>query len=337
MQASTSAARVGIILRRGGFTNLAQMLAGSRTQSTGGTMQTVHAFLPETLRRRPRAAIFVSGSGSNAEKILEYRRASGPPAFDAAAIVTDRPRQSRAEFLAKSYDLPLVTNDIRQFYKKHGEERVSIATPRGQELRAQWTDALREQLAPYGIDFGILAGFIPLTNLVADFPCLNVHPGDLTYVKEGRRYLVGLHTVPIERAILEGLDTLRSSVILADPYSGQGEDMDAGPLLGLSEPVEVELAGRKLSDLQQVVWQRPAKRPRGGYGDDLEEVAFINQERLKKNGDWVVFPRVVADFARNAFGVDDQRGLHFRINDRWHPIKTVVYNSDGKELVFRST
>ena len=45
----------------------------------------------------------------------------------------------------------------------------------------------------------------------------------------------------IERAILEGLDELRSSVIVALPYTGSGGDMDNGPILGLSPAVPVTL------------------------------------------------------------------------------------------------
>lgn len=97
--------------------------------------------------------------------------------------------------------------------------------------------ALRELVLPWKIDFGVLAGFVPLCNITADLPCLNVHPGDLTVETDGRRILAGLHFKPVETAILAGHPALRSSVILAQPFEGSGEaEMDSGPVLGVSRP-----------------------------------------------------------------------------------------------------
>lgn len=281
--------------------------------------------------RLPRVAIFLSGSGSNAERVLEQARQPVAPAFEAVVLVTDTPATSRAHELGRTYGVPVVANDIRQFYRERGETRVTLATPAGRELREQWTAALRAQLRPCAIDFGVLAGFVPLTNLTGDFPCLNVHPGDLTFAKNGQRYLVGLHTVPIERAILEGLDQLRSSVIQALPYTGRGDDMDNGPLLGLSPAVPIDLEGTPLAEWRQIAAARPAVRPSGGYGDALEQLARKHQERLKVGGDWVVLPRVVTAFAEGRYG-RDATGLCFRAAREWQPVTTVVFGPAGLEL-----
>ncbi len=298
-------------------------------------MGCVRSFLQTKTGKLPRLAIFLSGSGSNAEQILQRVRANAPNVpFNVAVLVTDAPETSRARELGKLYALPVVENDIKSFYARHGETRVSIATANGQRLRQEWTDALRLQLAEYHIDFAVFAGFVPLTNITSDYPCLNVHPGDLTYRKEGKRYLVGLHTVPIERAILDKLDFLRSSVILALPYTGKGDDMDNGPILGMSQPVPINLGKTDLNTLKACVAARPLKRPKGGYGDALETVAKMNQEALKENGDWTVLPPVVFDFARGRFGADNDGTLHFKIKDKWHPIQTVVYGEDTQELIF---
>ena len=282
-----------------------------------------------------RVAIFLSGSGSNAEKILlRVHDSTGEVPFEAAVLVTDAPETSRGRELSQTYSVPLIENDIRQFYRDRGESRVSIATPAGRRVREAWTDALRAQLTPYAIDFGVFAGFVPLTNLTADFPCLNVHPGDLTYLKDGSRYLVGLHTVPIERAILEELEFLRSSVIVAEPYTGRGDDMDSGPILGVSPRVPVDLAGSTLAELKACLRRRPRKRPRGGYGDQLEETAVLNQENLKQAGDWIVLPEVVFDFARQRFGTDARGQLHYLLQRKWHPIETVTYGAREREILF---
>lgn len=275
----------------------------------------------------PRAAIFVSGGGTNAEKILE--RQAG---FEPAAMVTDRPNSSRAADIANAYDLPLVALDIKAFYAERGEKRVSLMTPRGRDIREEWTNALRQALQPYQIDFGVLAGFIPLTNITGDFPCLNVHPGDLTVERDGKRLLVGLHTIPIETAILNGYNTLRSSVILAQPYTGSGGEMDSGPILGVSTPVPVDLMGRVESDLRQAKANRPEKKPKGGFGDILEDIAKANQEQLKEDGDWVVFPAVVNAFAQGRYALDDADGglLYYEEgNDQPIAVQTIEYGVDS--------
>jgi len=285
--------------------------------------------------RRLRFGLFLSGSGSNAERVIERLRSLPEPPCEPVVLVTDVPETSRARELGRLYGLPVVEHDIRAFYAAHSLPRVSLATPRGVEVRERWTDGLRARLAPYTLDFGVFAGFVPLTNLTADLPCLNVHPGDLTYLKDGKRYLVGLHTVPIERAILEGLDDLRSSVIQALPYSG-GDDMDNGPLLGLSGPVPMDLQGAGLDELRRQFEARPKLRPKEGYGDRLEQLARSHQEALKVQGDWVVLPRVVAAVAAGHTGTDREGQVFSRVGARWLPVETVVYNPDGsRELRLR--
>ena len=298
-------------------------------------MPTIRPLLSKATESTSRFALFMSGSGTNAEKVLDHLASLGEKSgCHAAALVTDAPETSRARELGKLYDLPVIEHDIRAYYQARGETRVSIATPKGQEIRQEWTDELRAKLADVDIDFGVFAGFVPLTNLTADFPCLNVHPGDLTYRKDGSRWLVGLHTVPIERAILEGLDYLRTSVIQALPYTGKGDDMDNGPILGLSPAVDIELDGSTVEELAECYARRPAKRPKGGFGDRLEELAKTNQERLKIGGDWVVLPRVVVDFGHGRFGLDEAGRLHYRMGNNWHPIETVMYDTTGKEILF---
>ncbi|HCN08818.1 MAG TPA: hypothetical protein DIT01_12865 [Lentisphaeria bacterium] len=274
-----------------------------------------------------RVAIFLSGSGSNAERILQQWQAAEAPPFEVVTLVTDRPEHSRACEIGRAFDLPVVANDIREFYRSGGCTRVTLATAEGRSLREKWTDALRRQLAEYQIDFGVFAGFIPLTNITGDFPCLNVHPGDLTYLKGGERYLVGLHTVPIERAILEGLDHLRTSVIIAEPYE-DSDDMDSGPILGLSPPVGIDLTGCHPDELRTIVADRPAQRPLGGFGDALEKIAIAHQERLKEGGDWIVLPPVVFDFAAGRFA-SDADDLYYRGQAGWDRIQTVEYSDVG--------
>lgn len=259
--------------------------------------------------RLPNTGIFLSGSGSNAEKLLETLQKLPEPVLNVQALITDAPETSRARELGKMFNIPVIEHDIRKFYFDRGETRVSIATERGQLLREEWTEQLKQKLAPLHLDFGVFAGFVPLTNLTRDLPCLNVHPGDLTYLKNGRRLLVGLHTIPVERAIAEGLDYMRSSVILVEPYSGGGDEMDSGFILGISPKVKIDFMGQERSKLTACLDVRPAKRPKGGYGDVMEEVSSFNQNKLKEGGDWIVLPQVVIAFAQGRYAADGKQLL----------------------------
>ncbi len=206
-------------------------------------------------------------------------------------------------------------------------------TTRGQEIRKEWTEALRTKLKPYNIDFGILAGFVLMTNITNDFPCLNVHPGDLTVEQDGERILVGLHTIPIEAAILQGITSMRSSVIIAQAYTASGGGMDSGPILGISTPVEIDFDGNSLDSLRSCNKKRPQIRPICGYKDLLEEVSKKNQERLKVDGDWIVFPQVIEDFASGKFGYDSPETLYYKSEGSWQKIKTVEYGTLSKKII----
>ncbi len=297
-------------------------------------MDELAMLLPALAGKRPNVAIFLSGAGSNAERILQQSQDLGTP-FVLRVLVTDAPERSRARELGSLYGLPVIEEDIRAFYLANGEKLVSIRTEKARQLRDQWSGLLRAKLAPHAIDFAVFAGFVPLTNLTADFPCLNVHPGDLTYLKDGQRHLIGLHQLPVELAILEGLDSLRSSVILARPYTGKGEDMDNGPILGISPEVPIDLQGEKLEDLRALAAARPAKRPAGGYQDRLAELAALNLERLKRGGDWQVLPGVVRDFAKGLYALSGDQ-LYYRVAGKFHPVETVVVDGNQREPVFAS-
>ena len=271
----------------------------------------------------PHGAIFMSGSGTNAEKVLDFhKKTSGE--WLPVLIITDDPERSRAAEIATAWDLPLVELSIREFYRQHGEDKISLASENGRRIRKLWTDALREKIAPFKIDFGILAGFMPLSNITGDFPCLNVHPGDLTVERNGQRIFVGLHAVPTELAIINDFKAIRSSVIIAQSYTGQGSEMDTGPILGISPEMQLDLQGFTHSQLLEIYNNRSAKKPLGGWKDSLSKIASANQERLKEKGDWVVFPQVVNDFAIGKFAIEDN-DLYYKKENTWTKVKTIEY------------
>lgn len=273
----------------------------------------------------PGAAVFLSGSGTNAEALLkDVFDEKKTPSWRPEVLVTDRPETSRAREIAAAFGLPLVEHDIRRFYEERGLSRVTIATEEGMRVREEWTDVLIEKLKPYRISFGLLAGFVPLCNITKVFPCLNVHPGDLTVTEHGRRLFAGLHLLPTETAILRGCDSIRSSVILAQSVSAGGSEMDEGPVLGISDAMPLDLEGHTREELQRVQEERASKSPAERRTDLLARIAEHNVERLKKCGDWKLFPRVTRDFADGFF---DWKGPCLRY--RGKEVETVLYCADG--------
>ena len=292
-------------------------------------------FPPHTADAPARAVLFLSGAGTNAAAILEYLRTGGH-AFRAVALATDAPETGRARELGCRYGVPVVELDIRKFYRERGENSIRLDSPRRCELRQEWSDAMYALLAPFAPEMGILAGFVPLTNLTGRFPCLNVHPGDLTLADDsGRRLLAGLHILPVERAILAGHGCLRSSVILAQPYTGDGSrEMDTGPVLGVSEAMPLELEDATLDDLAAL---RDARVPGKPVNDRLRRLATENVERLKVVGDHVVLPRAADDFAAGSFYAEGKT-LGFLADDgEIRQMTTVEYRRDGSRGFLEKT
>ena len=292
-------------------------------------------FAPHTAAAPARAVIFLSGGGSDAEAVIDYSKARRC-AFAPVALATDAPLTSRARELGERYGIPTVALDLRKFYRERGEETIRLDSPHRRELRQEWSDALYELLAPFAPELGVLAGFIPLTNLTGKLPCLNVHPGDLTLEDaSGRRLLAGLHILPVERAILAGHGALRSSVILAQPYSGDGaNEMDSGPVLGVSAPLPLDLEGATIEELRRL---RDARTPGRAPDDKLRRLALDSVEKLKIAGDHVVLPRVVDDFAAGRFYAEGRR-LGFLTDDGDMKLAlTVEYRADGTRRYLEKT
>ena len=292
-------------------------------------------FEPHTADDPARAVIFLSGGGSDAEAVLEHLR-SGRRAFRAAALATDAPLVSRARELGARYGVPVVELDLKAFYRERGEETIRLDSPRRRELRQEWSDAMYALLSPYAPELGILAGFIPLTNLTGRFPCLNVHPGDLTLEDDsGRRLLAGLHILPVERAILAGHGALRSSVILAQPYTGDGSrEMDTGPGRGVSAAMELDLEGATSEKLAAI---RAARVPGQKVSDELRRLAEKNVERLKVAGDHVVLPRAAEDFAAGRFYAEGKTVGFLAGDGEIRRALTVEYRADGSRVFLERT
>lgn len=292
-------------------------------------------FAPHTAEDPARTVIFMSGGGSDAEAVLQYL-AAGRRAFRAVALATDAPLVSRARELGARHQIPVVELDLRSFYRERGEDSIRLDSPRRCAIRQEWSDALYSRLATFSPELGILAGFIPLTNLTGRFPCLNVHPGDLTLEDDsGRRLLAGLHILPVERAILARHGALRSSVILAQPYTGDGSrEMDTGPVLGVSEAMPLELEGATPDELAAL---RAARIPGRPVNDKLRRLATANVERLKVAGDHVVLPRAAEDFAAGRFYAEGKTVGFLTDDGEVRRTLTVEYRRDGSKIFLEKT
>ena len=282
-----------------------------------------------------RVGICLSGQGSNAEQILRTWRIRRGKPFKVCCLITDRPESSSSRALGQRFAIPLIEHDLKDFYLKRGLMNTGLSTQTGREIRDEWTEVLRRKLINLELDFLVFAGFIPLTNIVEDYLCLNMHPGDLSYEKNGQRHLTGLHTVPTERAILENLAYLRSSVIISQAYRAHtiNHDIDSGPLLGISIKIPLDLQGYSYAELRQIYQARPERCPRQGFQDPLEKLAKYNQERLKKSGDLIIFPRVVIDVAKGKFALNKSKELYYQDQGQWRAIKAVCYSAVSQILI----
>ena len=123
-------------------------------------------------------AIFASGSGSNAEKIIEYFRHSS---FINVALIVSNKADAGVLNIAEIYHLPTLLLEKEKFFRGNG-----------------YVDELKTE----GIDFIVLAGFlwkVPAT-LIRAYPdkIVNIHPALLP--KYGGKGFYGLY---VHEAVLK--------------------------------------------------------------------------------------------------------------------------------------
>jgi len=231
-----------------------------------------------------RVAGFMSGSGTNLRRILERQRqlasGRGRSSFEVAAIFSDN-AASAAPSIGKDFDLPVMVRDIAAWYRARGKPRRDMG------LRAQYDAETLRALDPYGVSAAALAGYMSIVSpvLIGKLLAVNVHPADLTVMQGARRKFTGDRAVA--DAIRAGERFLRSTTHIVEA------GVDEGRLLLVSRPVPVATpAGRD-----------PAS--------DLDEIARLNQETLKREGDWVVFPLSLQLIAEGRFSADGEGTLHF--------------------------
>ena len=247
-------------------------------------------FDPSEAGRPMRVAAFLSGSGTNILKLLErgreIREHEGTSPFEVVFVFSDRSDgESRGEAIALEHGLPYASYDVRAFHRLLGVRRT-VTTPEGMAARKAFDRVPKTLVKAFDIDVIALGGYMSYLTLRG---CVNVHPADLSILNpDGTRKYVGDHAV--RDAIAAGENVLRASTLWTD------QGVDTGPLLMVSDPVQVDLP-EPLESLRS----DPAR---------LARVADEHQDRLKEAGDWVIFPRTVEMIARGRFALDEQSRVY---------------------------
>ncbi len=252
-------------------------------------------------------AILMSGTGSNARKLLEQP----DPRYEVRLLFTDNPASNAAR-IAAEFGVPYAELDIYAFCGAGRGEKAGSSGDAGSaggargllrssERRAAFDRELAALLRRSGARLAALAGYdwVLGPELCRAFLLVNVHPGDLR-VRDGtgRRLYVGLGWVPAAKAILNGERFVRASTHLVT------EALDSGPIARVSRGVPVRLPeGLKAEgllpsgvSLKEIILDVGT----GGkiYGEEpIVRIAREAQELLKIQGDWVEFPRTLQALA----------------------------------------
>ncbi len=232
--------------------------------------------------RKPlRIAAFMSGSGTNLRRIIELQKKLNDDLFQVVVIFTDTKDESKcnARTIAEEYGIPLIVNDIMDYYRARGHE-----SKRDMQIREQYDTETAAAIAKHDVDLVALCGYMSIVTspVYSRFLTLNVHPADLTKLDSGgrRAYAGCMGAGCIKQAIINGDSEVRSSVHVVN-----GE-LDGGPVVALSPPLKVEFGIDEHS------------------GEELNEAAEAYQELLKEKGDWVVYPETIRMIAEGRIRIN---------------------------------
>ena len=235
-------------------------------------------------------ALFVSGSGTNARKIIE-RSFQPDSRYKVILIFTDikdsRTRKNGSKMcyakdIADEYGISYEVVDIRDFYKERGLKRTDLS------IRPDFDKLVIKKIESYPIDVIALAGYMSITTkpLLDRYTgkILNVHPADLSIMDGKERKYIGIHTV--RDAILEGETELKSTTHIVR------EKVDHGEILLISEPVPIILPPKvTIEDLKN------DKKLLNRIVDD-------HKTQLKEQGDWQIFPATIQMIAEGRFALE---------------------------------
>lgn len=174
---------------------------------------------------------FASGSGNTFWKALELQKeleltSEGSP-FEIVGLFSDNPNSKSVQH-AQQIGLPWVSIDLRDYHKSKNKPL------RDRDTRVQFDQEVFELIKPFQADLIFLAGYVWATTeaIVDNFLIVNVHPADLSVIKEGHRPYAGANGVG---------DTLAGrEVAICSSSHIATKDIDGGPLLFLSPPIPID-------------------------------------------------------------------------------------------------
>lgn len=229
-----------------------------------------------------KVGILMSGLGTNAEKIIEFEKTNPDCNFKVSLIFSDNP-DSRAKEIGQKNNIPYEIFSIKEFFKAHPElKRFSLKD------RVHYDKEVAKILGRYNIDLLAYAGYMNITTkpVISQFLGINVHPADLSIKDEtGKRKLIGEQSV--KNAIKQGLKEIASTTHIVTL------GVDQGPILMISKPLKVIIPKDK--DIKA----------------NLDEITDLNQNRLKEQGDWIIFPKTIALIAQGKIEQDSKGTIYY--------------------------
>ncbi len=237
-------------------------------------------------RKIPNVAIALSGSGSNAVRIIEYQlerlEQTGEAPYHVAFLFSDNPTSNCAyivqHFKEKhGFKLENFIFDIKAFYKRRGMPLKDM------EVRREYDEIVNDTYDELEIDFEVLAGYMKaITDIRTDARLvMNVHPADLRKVDEsGNRKYTGANAVRL--AILDGATELRSSVHVVEYNNIDPTHLvDKGAIIAVSygfEPVVLPFG----FDYRNLEWVKT-------HSELIDQVSGEHQDKLKLVSDLKVY------------------------------------------------
>ena len=234
----------------------------------------------------------MSGSGTNARKIIERSQEHGS-SYRVKLIFTDVKDETfdkegkktcRALDIAKEFGLAYECVDIMDFYRSRGH-----SSKKDLSLRPDFDKLVVSAVEKHRVDLIALAGYMSITTKPLldryEGKIINVHPANLTIMIHGERKNVGIHTV--RDAILEGEKEIRATTHIVR------EKVDHGEILVVSKPIIVKLPLG--ADLDRLLSDKEL----------LKAVVEEHQDRLKREGDWVIYPLTIQMIGEGRFTLDD--------------------------------
>ncbi len=233
----------------------------------------------------------MSGSGTNTRKIIERSQQHGS-SYRVELIFTDVKDETldkegrkacRALDIAREYDIPYECVDIIDFYRSRGH-----TSKKDLSLRPDFDRLVIAAIEKHRVDLIAVAGYMSITTRPLldryDGRIVNVHPADLTIMEGDERKYVGIHTV--RDAILGGEREIRATTHVVR------EKVDNGEILVVSGPVAVRLPpGTTVDGLR-------ADR------ELLKTIVEEHQDRLKREGDWVIYPLTIQVIGEGRFALE---------------------------------